>query len=358
MMIALLNFRFPPAVRRDELCVPIMPMAAMLARQAAAGEVSTRVRSWLRHVPRNEARAALLSLGVALVLVLAKFYAYLLTGSAAIFSDALETIVNVVAAGFALYSLSLAHTPADPDHPYGHGKIEFFSGGFEGGMILLASVVAVINAVNTLIYGGFREQNLTWGILILCGALLLNGLVGLYLMRTGRGSGSVALEADGKHLLSDAITSVFALIALLLVRFTAREWIDPIMAIVVAVYIALIGMSLMRRAAGGLMDRQDQADQLLLQTILESHTGTSGREPHICSFHKLRHRHSGRYHWVDFHLVVPPEWDIRRGHEVASAIEYEIERALGEGNATAHIEPCKEEGCDSCRAFGHAEKTA
>lgn len=279
----------------------------------------------------------------------AKFLAYLITGSAAIFSDALESTVNVAAAAFAIYSLWVAHTPADREHPYGHGKIEFFAGGFEGGMILLASLFAVGKAVDSLRHPALNQQNFPAAIGVLCGAVAVNAIVGGKLLRTARGSGSVALEADGKHLLSDAVTSLFALVALLLVRFTGRKWLDPAMAMVVAVYIAGIGLALMRRAAAGLMDRQDRADQVLLTQILDSHVGPSGKEPRICSYHKLRHRHSGRYHWVDFHIMVPPDWDVQRGHNVASAIEFEIERALGEGNATAHIEPCKDAGCTSCK---------
>ena len=305
----------------------------------------------LSHVPRTEARAAIIALLLAIILLAAKFAAYLITGSAAIFSDALETVVNVVAAAFAIYSISVAHQPPDPDHPYGHGKIEFFSGGFEGGMILLASLFAVGKGIQSLLFGGLKPQNLAVGILVMTGALAVNGIAGLYLMRVARKSGSVTLEADGKHLLSDAITSVFALAALLLVNLTHREWIDPLMALVVAVYIASIGITLMRHAAGGLMDRQDHADQQLLESILDSHIGKEGRQPRICSYHKVRHRHSGRYHWVDFHIMVPPDMDVRHGHEVASAIEYEIEQALGEGNATAHIEPCKNDQCESCERF-------
>ncbi|HEY2587988.1 MAG TPA: cation diffusion facilitator family transporter [Tepidisphaeraceae bacterium] len=310
----------------------------------------------LKHVPAIEARAAIVALLLAIVLVVAKFFAYFLTGSAAIFSDACETVVNVAAAAFAIYSLMVAHTPADRDHPYGHGKIEFFAGGFEGGMIVLASLFAIGNAVLTLIESGLRPESLNAGILVLAGALALNALAGLFLVRIGRRTGSVTLEADGKHLLADAITSVCALIALLLVRLTGKLWIDPVAAIVVAIYIAWIGVALMRRSAAGLMDRQDKADQMLLQHILDGHTGPDGKAPRICSYHKLRHRHSGRYHWVDFHVVVPPDWDVRRGHEVASAIEYEIEQALGEGNATAHIEPCVVEGCESCRASAGGER--
>lgn len=292
----------------------------------------------------------MLALVVAVVLMAAKFLAYLMTGSAAIFSDALETTVNVAAAAFAVYSLSVAHTPADQEHPYGHGKIEFFAGGFEGGMILLASLFALGKAVDTLLHPSLNVQNLPAAMGVLCGALAVNAIVGFKLLRTARVSGSITLEADGQHLLSDAVTSLFALIALILVRLTGREWLDPAMAIVVAAYIAGIGIALMRRAAAGLMDRQDRADQVLLSQILDSHVGPNGKEPRVCSYHKLRHRHSGRYHWVDFHIMVPPEWSVQRGHNVASAIEYEIERALGEGNATAHIEPCKDVGCDHCGA--------
>jgi cation diffusion facilitator family transporter len=322
---------------------------------AGAVQQRRRMSIFLAHVPKRERRAALLALLVSVVLLSAKFIAYLLTGSAAIFSDALESIVNVAAAGFAIYSLSLAHTPADREHPYGHGKIEFFAGGFEGGMILLASLFAIGKAIDAFIHGGIRDENLPIGILVLSGGLVVNAVVGLGLLRLGRRSGSVTLEADGKHLLSDAVSSVFALMAVLLVHFTHKDWIDPALAVVVAVYIAGIGIALMRHAAAGLMDRQDRDDQQLLQRILDSHIGPTGAEPHICSYHKLRHRHSGRYHWVDFHIMVPPDWHVRRGHEVASAIEYEIEQALGEGNATAHIEPCKDSGCRNCK--GLAETT-
>jgi cation diffusion facilitator family transporter len=312
---------------------------------------------WPTHVPKNERRAAAVALLVSLVLLGAKFFAYLLTGSAAIFSDALESIVNVAAAAFAIYSLAVAHTPADREHPYGHGKIEFFAGGFEGGMILLASVLAIGKAVDAFIHGGIRDQNLTVGILVLSGGLVVNAIVGLALLRLGRSTGSITLQADGKHLLSDAVSSAFALVALVLVRLTGKDWIDPTVAIVVAIYIAGIGIALIRHAAAGLMDRQDRADQQLLQKILKSHVGPGGAEPHICSFHKLRHRHSGRYHWVDFHIMMPADWDIRRGHEIASAIEYEIEQALGEGNATAHIEPCKDADCQTCRVLGAASQS-
>jgi cation diffusion facilitator family transporter len=313
------------------------------------------MRNPFRHVPADESRAVMLSLVVGATLLCVKFVAYFLTGSAAVFSDAMESIVNVAASSFALYSLVLAHAPPDANHPYGHGKVEFFSGGFEGGMILLAAAVAMVKGVDDLIRGNqLADGRVDLGMLLMAATLPVNGLVGVYLVRTGRRKGSVTLVADGHHLMTDAITSVAALVALGVVRVTGWRYADPIGAMVVSVYIARTGLRLVRHAVGGLMDRQDVEDEALLRRILDGHLGPAGAEPRICGYHKLRHRHSGRYHWVDFHVTVPADWDIARGHKVASAIEYEIEQALGEGNATAHVEPCEESGCASCGEAGEA----
>jgi cation diffusion facilitator family transporter len=307
---------------------------------------------FLRHVPRIEARAALTSFTAAIVLLLLKFVAYFLTNSSAIFSDALESIANVAAAGFALYALHMAHRPADTDHPYGHGKIEFLSAGFEGSMILTAGLVAVLQACDAILHRGAEIHSgyISVGLGILAIALLVNGSVGFTLLRVGRHVGSTTLEADGKHLMSDAVTSVGAIAGLIIVRLTGWNYADPIAALCVAAYIGFMGLKLMRIAVGGLMDEQDASDDKLLKKILDAHTGPGGVEPRICSYHKLRHRHSGRYHWVDFHVMVPPKWDVQHGHEVASEIEDEIEKALHIGNATAHIEPCDNPNCALCAA--------
>jgi len=309
------------------------------------------MRAFFRHVPADESRAILLSLVVGVSLTGVKFAAYFLTASAAVFSDAMEGIVNVAAAAFALYSIYLAHQPADANHPYGHGKVEFLSGGFEGGMILLAAVVAMVKAADDVIRGTrVADSRLDWGLALMALTLPINGGVGLYLVRTGRRKGSVTLVADGHHLMTDVVTSVVALLALGVVRVTGWHYADPIAAFGVSLYIGRTGIRLLRQSIGGLMDRQDLEDEALLRKILDSHVGVAGAEPRVCGYHKLRHRHSGRYHWVDFHITVPGDWDIDRGHKVASAIEYEIELALGEGNATAHVEPCKEDRCETCAA--------
>ena len=146
----------------------------------------------------------------------------------------------------------------------------------------------------------------------------------------------------------DALDSIVVLAAIAIVRLTGWLWVDTAGALAVAVYIAFLGLRLLKRSTAGLMDEQDPAERRRLQEILDSHVGPAGKEPRICSYHKLRFRHSGRISWVDFHVVVPKWWNIEQGHRVASAIEHEIELALGEANATAHVEPCSDPACAEC----------
>ncbi len=304
----------------------------------------------LKHIPRVEARAAILSLVVGLALLVVKFAAYFLTGSTIIFSDALEGIVNVTAAAFALYSIGYAHQPADEKHPYGHGKVEFFSAGFEGGMILLAAAMILFRAIEAFQHGTqLQHDALVWAIVLTSFALAVNGLLGLNLVRTGRTHRSITLEADGWHLLTDAITSAVALVTIVIIYFTHLNWLDPAAAVVASLYIGRTGLRLMGHAKAGLLDEQDDHDRQTLERILNGHIGPAAQPPRICSYHKLRHRHSGRYHWVDFHLVIPASMSVDQGHRLASTIEYEIEQTLGEGNATAHIEPCIDRACARCR---------
>jgi cation diffusion facilitator family transporter len=305
--------------------------------------------SWISSVPRIEAQAAGISLVVSVTLLTIKFVAYFITHSSAVFSDAVESIANVMGATMAFYALVVAHTPADDEHPYGHGKIEFLSAMFEGSLVLLAAVFIFLRTTDALWNGEFvRDQQLDTGLWLVSLALLVNGGVGWYLIRTGKKQGSMTLEADGKHLMSDAITSVAVLVALGLVKLTGWYYLDPLTALGIGAYIAWMALGLMRRSGAGLMDRQDTEDMRLLRNLLDAHTGPAGAEPRICGYHKLRHRHSGRYHWVDFHILVPAEWTIGYAHAVAGAVEGEIERALGEGNATAHVEPCSAEECPHC----------
>lgn len=296
---------------------------------------------FLRHIPRAEAKAAMVSLSVGISLLIVKYVAYYLTNSAAIFSDATESIANVLASSVALYSLVVAHRPANAQYPYGHGKIEFLSAWFEASLILAAGVFIVAKTIDAVLHNSYAEADVSMiGIGLMAMAMVANGAVGVYLIGVGRRTGSMTLVADGRHLLTDVWTSVGVLAALGAVRLTGMRWLDPLAAFGVALFIALSGMKLLRGASAGLMDKQDQEDERIIGHILDSHCGAEGKTPRICSYHKLRHRHSGRYHWVDFHIRLPEHVNVRQAHDVASAIEYEIESAIGEGNATAHVEPC------------------
>ena len=309
---------------------------------------------FLPNVPRPEARAAMVSLGVGVVLLGVKFAAYFLTGSAAVFSDALEGIVNVAASGFAVYALWVAHRPADPDHPYGHGKIEFLSAWLEGGMMGLAGLVILVNAIMSFTRGGeLSELNL--GILLIALAGAGNAVVGAWLIRAGKRHGAIVLEADGQHLISDAVTSLVALAALAAVKWTGLHWLDPLSAVALALYVLWTAWTLLKRSADGLMDKQDTGDLTRMRRQLDAHAGPNATvEPRICSYHKLHMRHNGRYHWIDFHIVVPKHWNVAQAHDVATAIEKQLQVIPGEGRATAHVEPCRDAGCQACGASSTA----
>ncbi|MCX7426194.1 MAG: cation diffusion facilitator family transporter [Planctomycetia bacterium] len=307
-------------------------------------------KSWIDRIPRVESRAAGISLVVSVGLLVVKFVAFFLTGSAAIFSDAVESIANVMGASVALFALGVAHSPADEEHPYGHGKVEFLSAMFEGNLVLLAAVFILFRTVDVMLGGELvREGQLELGLWLTGLALAINGGVGFYLIRTGRKQGSMTLEADGKHLMSDALTSIAVLVGLALVKLTGWSYFDPITAILIGLFIGGMAINLLRGSAAKLMDTQDPEDMQTLTKILDGHVGPEATEPRICAYHKLRHRHSGRFHWVDFHLMVPADWTIQRAHAAAGAIEGEIERTLEHGDATAHIEPCAREDCPRCR---------
>lgn len=298
----------------------------------------------LRRIPPVERAAALTAVGVSVLLTTVKFLAYGLTGSAAVFSDALESVVNVAASTFALYAIALAHEPADEGHPYGHGKIEFLAALFEGTLILAAGLTVLWHAA-AIAWAGTQLVRPGWGLTLVALASLVNLVVGTLLLRVGRRSGSLALEADGWHLLTDVFTSLAVLVSLALVWWTGLRWIDWLAALLMGGYLLATAAHLMRRGAAGLMDEQDRADDALIRSILDGHLARPAG-PGICSYHKLRHRHHGRMHWVDFHLCVPRNLTVHEGHELAGAVEGEIERTLGHADATAHVEPCP--GCQRC----------
>jgi cation diffusion facilitator family transporter len=288
-------------------------------------------------------RAGVVSLVVSLALLGAKYQAYRLTGSTAILSDALESIVNVVAAVFAVGGLVFAGRPADRNHPYGHGKIEFFSAAFEGGLIAFAAVVILYEAGLGLL-AGIEVRDLDTGLAIVLAAGLVNLILGWYLVRTGRRHASLILVADGQHVLSDFWTSAGVVVGLLLVRLTGRLWLDPLVAGIVALNLLWTGYRLVRHAAGGLLDEEDTALLHRLTTVLGSQVGQG-----VIRVHHLRAMRAGRFHHVDAHLVVPEFWTVEHAHHVAEDLGARVIREAGvQGELAFHTDPCHRAYCAIC----------
>jgi cation diffusion facilitator family transporter len=292
---------------------------------------------------RARLRAVVISLAVSVVLLAAKYQAYRLTGSTAILSDALESIVNVVAAVFGLGGIVFAGRPADRNHPYGHGKIEFFSAAFEGGLIAFAAVLIVYEVILSLLRGP-DVHALDVGVAIVLGAGLVNLLLGWYLIRAGRKYESLTLVADGRHVLADFYTSAGIVIGLLLVRFTGIVWLDPVLAAVVALNLLWTGFRLVRQAAGGLLDEEDTALLDRLLEVLQPHLSQG-----VIRVHHLRAIRAGRFHHVDAHLVVPEFWSVERSHETAEDLAERLIKEVGvEGEMTLHTDPCHRIYCRMC----------
>ncbi len=288
-------------------------------------------------------RAAYASVFVSFILMAVKFTAYWLTDSAAIFSDAVESIVNIVTALFAFYSLTIAIKPPDECHPYGHGKIEFFSAALEGGAIVVAAAWIIHKAVDELIAGPAIKQ-LDTGVALVAVAAVVNALLGLYLIKIGKKEGSLVLEADGHHVMTDVVTSAGVVVGLVVVLITKWYMLDPIIAILAALNIVYAGWKLLKRAAVGMMDAASPEDNKKINELLSSPTFRQ-----VCGYHKLRHRLSGNVHFVDFHLILPRELPIDQAHAIATAVEAQVASALGDASVMAHIEPCKRKDCPHCK---------
>jgi cation diffusion facilitator family transporter len=289
-------------------------------------------------------RAGVLSLGVGALLFGGKLVAWRLTGSTAVLSDALESSINVVAAGGLVYSLVVASRPADETHPYGHGKVEFFSAGVEGACIAVAAIAIVWASVRALLRGP-EVENIDIGLLLLVGTSVLNALLGWHLVRVGKEQHSLALVADGRHVLTDVTTSAGVVVGLGAVWFTGLDVLDPLVAMAVAVNILFTGWKLVREAVGGLMDEADlpRLDEMVSALEVE-------REPEWIDVHSLRGWRSGRVQHVDLHLTVPRYLDIERAHAFDEAVGRIVSRATGlPTEAIVHFDPCRPRHCRGCR---------
>lgn len=283
------------------------------------------------------------ALGVSVLLTGGKFYAYYLTGSAAILSDALESIINVVAAGFALFSVILAAKSPDPSHPYGHGKIEYLAAGFEGALIILAALGIIATALPQLLSP--RElPRLELGLLFVAGVTLVNLVMGLILIHYGRRTHSLVLVADGQHLLTDVYTSVGVLAGLGLLHLTGLLWLDGVVALLVAANILYTGGKLLRQAVGGLLDESDPALLERLVQVLSEH-----RKDLWIDVHRLRARRAGDRVLLDFHLTLPRDLSLEEAHHEVKELERIFGEAFdGQADLLIHLDPCTQPVCPVC----------
>lgn len=278
--------------------------------------------------------AARVSVGVGLAMLLGKWAAYLITNSNAIFSDALESVVHVAATCFALFSLVVSARPPDQKYPYGYGKIGFFSAGFEGALIAVAAIAIFHEAVQGLLTGQSLNQ-LGVGLVIIVCASLANLALGKWLIREGRKTRSIILEADGMHVLTDSYTSFGVVAGVTLVLLTGWQWLDPVIAMVVGANILFTGFKLVRQAYLGLMDR---ADGKLLGQVVEALQ--AGRQPGWLDLHDLRAWTSGDRTFVDFHLVVPRDWTVEQLHDAHVAARELIRKVThGPVESIIHFDP-------------------
>jgi cation diffusion facilitator family transporter len=276
---------------------------------------------------------AVLSIGAAIATIVLKFTAYHLTGSVGLLSDALESIVNLVAAVAALGALIVASRPPDPGHTFGYSKAEYFSSALEGLLILIAAVSIIAAAIPRLSNPQPLEQ-ISLGLIISMISAVINGGVALILLRAGRRLRSITLKADGHHLLTDVWTSVGVLVGLVAVHFTHWLILDPIIAIAVAINIIWAGFRLLQETGSGLLDAALPPDDLEMINIILQQYQTDGIQ-----FHALRTRVAGARRFVSFHVLVPGNWTVQLGHDLCEQIELAIGQVLPGANTTTHLEP-------------------
>jgi cation diffusion facilitator family transporter len=273
-------------------------------------------------------------------MLVGKMGAYLATGSTAILSDALESVIHLFATAIAAVSLWYAAQPPDPAHPYGHGKAAYFSSGFEGALILVAALAIFWEGGRALVEGP-ELQRLGLGLLITAALALTNLVLGLSLIRVGKRTNALVLVANGHHVLTDMWTSLGVLVGIGLVWATGALWLDPVVAMLAAVNILWTAGGLMRTAYAGLMERADPADTARAVDALEAAVA-DGR---IAGFHHLRHRRVNDLVWVEVHLLLPDALRLDEAHRDATAVEADL-RALfphDRVQITSHLEPASHE---------------
>ncbi len=274
-----------------------------------------------------------LSIATALATILIKLIAYFFTHSIGLLSDAIESVVNLVAAVFAFLMIKLAEKPEDKNHPFGHSKAEYFSSLLEGGLIFAAAITIIITAIQRL-FSPVPLEKISLGLLFSSVASLINLIVGLKLIQTGKKYHSITLEADGHHLLTDVYTSLGVILAVFFVGLTNILILDPLIAIFVALNILWTGFSLIKKSVLGLIDTAiDKNEIKKIEQILKKHQKKG------FAFHKIQTRQSGQKKFISFHLLFPNQWSIKKAHDLAEKIEQEIKTKISNAVVQTHLEP-------------------
>lgn len=297
----------------------------------------------LQQQPRQVIRWAAFGLGISIALIVLKFAAYAITGSAAMLSDALESGINVFTSGFALFAVWLSAQPKDANHPYGHGKIEYVAAAIEGVLVAAAGIGVLLVAVRRLVEPQALER-LDVGLILTFLVAWIALIAGTLLVRAGRAHESPTLEADGVHIRADAFTSFGAFVSTLLVHWTGLVWIDAAAAMALGAVLVVSGIRVLRRSVGGLMDEAvpgllDQIGEVLVEV----------REPGIIAPHAVKVHRLGQAIHIDLHLVLPRFWSLERAHDVSHRAEDALRDAFGTSSEVMLVyEPCTERSCSYC----------
>ena len=281
---------------------------------------------------------------VGIILFIAKILAWNITNSDAVFSDAMESIVNIIAAFLGLYSLYLAAKPKDLDHPYGHGKAEFITSGVEGALIIFAGIMIIIEAADSLLHGN-QLKELDYGILIVAITAIINFYLGFISVKKGKKENSAVLISSGKHLQSDTITTAGVVLSLILVYFTKIYWIDSFVALGFGGYIMFVGYKIIRSSLSGIMDEADLEMLSRLAKFLNEN-----RKPEWIDLHNTRiQQHGSRLH-IDAHLTLPWYFELREAHEqMEEMIKLIAKNTDRKVEFNFHMDDCKPFSCEICQ---------
>lgn len=281
---------------------------------------------------------------VGIVLFVAKLIAWRLTNSDAVFSDAMESIVNIIAAFMGLYALYLAAKPKDDNHPYGHGKAEFITSGIEGALIIFAGIIIIVQAINSLLSKNIPGK-LDWGMAIIATTAVINYIMGYISYQKGVKENSLVLQSSGKHLQSDTITTAGVVLSLIIVYFTKLYWLDAVVAVFFGSYIIVVGYKIIRKSLSGIMDEQDIDIVTAITEILEDN-----REKDWIDIHNMKVQQFGANLHIDAHITLPYYYSLREAHqEMEKVIKLLAKNTERQVEFNFHMDDCKPISCEICQ---------